>query len=281
MRFFRQIRYALLMLPSLSSPRVTNLPLKGAAFAVTRPSAQAAGLLSAIQAAGGVGLLFPLLGIAPILSEQDLRALNDVCERLSAYDIAFFVSVNAVQFGMAAALKAGPWPSHVMVSTVGASSEAALRAYGFGDVIAPQLAFDTEAVLDLPAFAPERIRGKRVLIFRGNGGRDLLAEVLRARGAQVDCVSCYLRQPGQPDVSALLAYLHKKQLKGVILTSSEAVRYMPQALGAAFDAVRQQVPAFAPHPRIITQAKALGFMHCIQTQIGDAGIVQGLIQAQR
>ncbi len=68
-----------------------------------------------------------------------------------------------------------------------------MQGWGFAEVIAPQDGFDSEAVIALPEFAADAVRGRKVLIFRGDGGRELLADTLRERGASVEYVTCYRR----------------------------------------------------------------------------------------
>ena len=76
----------------------------------------------------------------------------------------------------------------------GAVGGDALARHGIHDVISPPLRFDSEALLELPQLTD--VNGRRVIIFRGDGGRELLGETLAARGASVEYVSCYRR--GRP-----------------------------------------------------------------------------------
>lgn len=247
--------------------------LSGLGILVTRPAAQAAGLCEAIRAHGGECLLFPLIEIHPA---DDPAPLVDVATRLGEFALAFFVSANAVDHAMPVLRAAGPWPIHTRVATVGKGSEAALRRWGCVDVIAPESGFDSEAVLNLPAFQAAAVSGRRIVIFRGNGGRALLGEALRARGAEVEHVTCYRRSPPAGGAAPLLAWLASGALHAVTLTSSEAVQHLCALLGESGLGHLREVPIFASHPRIAERAREAGFSRVIQTDPGDAAIVHAL-----
>lgn len=132
---------------------------------------QAGSLAQGIEALGGNVLLFPVLDIAPVLAPDHF---DDVAARLGTFDLAFFVSPNAVRYGLDALLARRDWPGSLAVATVGKGSERALAERGFARVVAPASGFDSEAVLALPEFAADAVRGRHVLVLRGDGGRDLL-----------------------------------------------------------------------------------------------------------
>jgi uroporphyrinogen-III synthase len=166
-------------------------PLAGKTIVVTRPQAQAAPLAEAIAAAGGTPLVFPLLEISPA---ADPRPLAAAAERLADYALAVFISPNAVDYALPDLLAHGPWPAALTPAAVGQGTVKALAAHGIAGCVAPTERFDSEALLELPALAARQVAGKRVAIFRGDGGRELLADTLRQRGATVDCIPCYRRR---------------------------------------------------------------------------------------
>ena len=126
-------------------------PLAGLNIVVTRPREQAAQLAQRIAQAGGNAILFPLLEISPAADPQSLRAL---IARLHEFDLAIFISPNAVRYGMEAIHAAGstlsPSPSpkgggELRIATVGQGSARALRELGVKEIIAPQDRSDSEA----------------------------------------------------------------------------------------------------------------------------------------
>src|SRR3990167_892906 len=192
-------------------------PLTKLKIAVTRPCDQAAPVARRIEQAGGIPLLFPLLDIAPV---QDQQALHEQISRLAQFDLAIFISPNAVQYGMAAIRAAGDLPPALRIATVGQGSAKALRELGAANIIAPTENFDSEGLLALPEL--QNIAGWRVLIFRGEGGRELLGNTLKARGAMVEYVTCYQRSKSQLNVAALL----NDAPDAITVTSSEALDHL-------------------------------------------------------
>lgn len=241
--------------------------LAGLKIIITRPREQAAALARHIEQAGGVSVLFPLLEISP---PADRQALRDAVLRLPGFDLAVFVSPNAVRYGMEAIRTAGPLPPQLKIATVGQGSARALRELGVAQVIAPQERFDSEALLALPEL--QQMAGRRVAIFRGEGGRELLGDTLRERGAAVEYVACYRRSRPQQDAIAL-----DRTADAVIVTSSEALGYLWEMLDEAGRGHFSGVPLFVPHPRIAEAARRLGWHVVVQTAAGDDGLLSGLI----
>lgn len=253
-----------------------NLPLTGRHIVITRPLDQAAPLSAAIRAQGGEPVIYPVLAISPV---ADTTALHALAGRLGDYQWAFFVSPNAVEHALAHLPhpQAAPgWPASLRVATVGPSSAAALTRYGFANILVPEQRFDSEAVLALPEFQTERIAGQRVLILRGDGGRELLADTLRARGATVDHVSCYQRTCPATSPDVLLALHAQGRLDALTLTSSEGLHNLIRMLGTPGWPTLADVPTFVPHARIAEQARRAGFRQVHLTGPADAGLLSGL-----
>lgn len=274
------------------------LPLAGLNVVVTRPREQAVQLAQRIEQAGGKAVLFPLLEITPA---ADTRKLQALVARLHEFDLAIFISPNAVRYGMEAIRAANttltPSPSDITTShstrppkngsqvagypasgrgelkiaTVGQGSAKALRDLGAQEVIAPQDRSDSEALLALPAL--QNVADRRVIIFRGNGGRELLGDTLKARGALVEYAECYRRSKPQQDSAALLA----ADPHALIVTSSEALGYLWGMFDEPGRTRLVAVPLFVPHPRIADAARHLGWSNVIETAEGDDGLLTSLV----
>jgi len=248
-------------------------PLAGRTIVVTRPQAQAAPLAEAIAAAGGTPLVFPLLEISPVADPQPLA---EAAAHLSSYALAVFISPNAVDCALPRLLAAGSWPAALTPAAVGQGTVKALAAHGITGCVAPTERFDSEALLALPALADEQVVGKRVAIFRGDGGRELLADTLRERGATVDCIPCYRRSGPSAGVAPLLTAWRAGQLDALTVSSSEGLRHLVELLDTDGRAWLKQTPVFVPHARIAENARALGLSNIILTDAADAGILAGL-----
>lgn len=255
-------------------PCVAGSALAGRTIAVTRPAAQAGGLAAAIEAEGGIVLRFPLLEISPL---ADPAPLEDIARRLDAFDFACFVSPNAVDHALGVVLRRRGWPAHLQAVTVGASSEAALARHGITRTIAPHERYDSEALLALPALAAAQVAGRRVAIFRGDGGRELLGETLAQRGATVEYVSCYRRSRPAADAKRLVDLARAGRLDALTLTSSEAADNLIDLLGADAAEVLTCTTLFVPHARIGERARELGAPNVVLTGPADAGLLAGLV----
>lgn len=249
-------------------------PLAGRTIVVTRPQAQAAPLAEAIVAAGGAPLIFPLLEISPA---ADSQALAEAATHLAAYSLAVFISPNAADHALPVLLAQGHWPDTLIPAAVGQGTVKFLAERGIHGCIAPTARFDSEALLELPELAAERIKGKRVAIFRGDGGRELLADTLRERGAMVDCITCYRRSGPSHGVLPLMAAWRAGRLDALTVSSSEGLRYLVDLLDAEGRVFLQKTPLFVPHARIAENARALGLSNILLTDATDAGILAGLV----
>jgi uroporphyrinogen-III synthase len=247
---------------------MADFPLAGLKIAVTRPREQAAPLARLIEQAGGIPVLFPLLDIAPA---ADQAALREQLSRLARFDLAIFISPNAVHYGMAAIRAAGGLPQSLKIATVGQGSAKALRELGIDGVIAPAERFDSEGLLAMPEL--QQVAGWRVLIFRGDGGRELLGDTLRARGAAVEYAACYRRSRPQAGIVGLL----DAAPDAITVTSSEALEYLWQMLDETQRDRACGIPLFAPHRRIAELAERQGWRQVLPSGAGDDGLLSALI----
>lgn len=163
--------------------------LTGIGVLVTRPEHQAHHLCQLIEAEGGTPVRYPALVIRPRPERAAIRAAIGPADR---YDLVIFVSANAVRYG-ADLLEQR---LDLRVGAIGQATAAALNTAGYRVSLMPTEGADTEALLAMPQLA--HMSGQRVLIVRGCGGRELLADVLTARGARVSFAEVYTREPARP-----------------------------------------------------------------------------------
>jgi uroporphyrinogen-III synthase len=245
-------------------------PLRGACIVVTRPARQAAGLAQQIAVLGGKPLVFPTIIILP----PDDRAALDLAQRsLAQYDYAVFVSANAVEYGVG---DPASWPSRLVALAPGPSTAAALAAVGIGNIRVPATSMDSEGLLDLPELA--EMRGKRVVIYRGGGGRELLGDAITERGAAVDYVDCYRRAKPHGDFAAMAGAWRSGGIDALTLTSSEGLDNLWELFDDASRPSIIATPTFVPHPRVADRARTLGFRRVIVSAPTDAGLIASLIE---
>ena len=248
---------------------MTEQALAGLNIVVTRPREQAASLAQHIEQLGGRAILFPLLEISPVADPQPLRTL---VAHLPEFNLAIFISPNAVRYGMEVILAAGALPASIKIATVGPGSAKALRELGVLEIIAPQHKFDSEGLLALPEL--QQVAGWRVVIFRGDGGRELLGDTLKARGAIVEYAACYQRAKPQQNIAMLLA----SKPDAITVTSSEALAYLWEMMDNPAQEKLALLPLFVPHDRIAQAAHKQGWHNVILTSSGDDGLMSGLAE---
>lgn len=250
-------------------------PLAGRGVVITRPREQAQGLAALVAAAGGEPLLFPAL---EILDVPDLAPLGALIDRLGEFDIAIFISPSAVQKALnlvRARRGEAPWPAHVRVAALGRGSRRELERQGMREVVAPAAHADSEALLAMPAL--QALAGKRVLIFRGDGGRELLGDTLAARGAQVVYAECYRRARPNADLAPLLKAWARGAVHAVTASSGEGLTNLFDMLGKLGQRWLRATPLFVAHARIEAQARRLGIAEVRVAGAADEDMLAALV----
>lgn len=234
---------------------------------VTRPARQAADWVVRLRAAGIDAAALPLIAIG---AAPDPAAVRSAWEQLHHMLLTVFVSPNAAECFFAARPPEVHWPTGTRAAAVGPGTSRALRALGVdaGRIVEPAAdapQFDSEALWE--QLRATDWHGARVLIVRGDGGREWLAETLRAQGADVSAVCAYRRSApsldnAQRDVLAAALLEPKRNLW--FFSSSEAIDNLEAIAGPGADWSRAR--ALATHPHIAESAKRLGFGRVAQAR---------------
>jgi uroporphyrinogen-III synthase len=214
--------------------------------------------------------MFPAIVILP---PADRSALERAQRDLAQYDYAVFVSANAVEYGVG---DPASWPAHLVALAPGPGTASALAAVGIGQVRISATTMDSEGLLALPELAD--VAGKRIVIYRGSGGRELLGEALSERGARVDYVECYRRDKPRADFGALAAAWRAGEIDALTLTSSEGLDNLWSLFDDASRSSMAATPTFVPHSRIAERARMLGFRRVSVTAPTDAGLIASLLE---
>ncbi len=156
---------------------------------VTRPAHQAEDFCRLIENTSGTAIRFPVIAIEAI---ENKSTHTQQLAQIDQYDIVIFISANAVQY----ALQRCPhWPNglpaNLMVAAVGNKTAASLHTHNIAVDVLPKQGFNTESLLESPLL--HSVEGKQIAIIRGIGGRNLLADTLRQRGAKVTYIEVYQR----------------------------------------------------------------------------------------
>ena len=252
---------------------LSDQQLSGINILVTRPAHQAQFLIDRIRAMGGNPIPFPVLEITDI---DDPASLIDVIARLDEFDWAIFVSPNAVNKAMKLITKHHSiFPKQLKIAVVGKGSADALKRYGINEALVPTDQFDSEALLELNEL--QNMKGKRVVIFRGNGGRQLLGDTLIQRGAIVEYATCYQRGKPTADTTPLLTAWSQNPIHAVIITSSEGLHNLFDIIGSLGQQLLKLTPIFTVHERIAQTAKDLKLKKIVYSPShGDEGLLESL-----
>lgn len=236
--------------------------LKGIGVLVTRAVHQAGPLCELILAQGGHPISFPAIEICDPLDPGPAQAL---LSQLDSFDIAIFISPNAVTHGLAL-LPEHALPLGLKIGAVGKGTAHALEDAGLSVDIVPQGRFDSEALLASPEL--QHVRGRRIIIFRGEGGRPLLGDTLRQRGAEVAYAEVYRRILPETDSKEMLT-LWSTEVKIVTATSNDILNNLAAMLGAQGIEKLQHTPLVVISERMRQRAQALGCKQIILARRAD------------
>jgi len=244
-------------------------PLKGRRIIVTRPAHQAEGLMRALAGEGAEPVALPLLRIEPVMPPGALATTLAAQARTQVWIVT---SVNAVT-PLAALPPPIPWPARVIA--IGRATAARLATLGV-NAWSPASGSRSEDLLADPRLGD--VRAATVTLIAGEGGRSLLADTLRERGAIVNTVAVYRRVAETPDAAQLASALEGAEL--VLFTSAEAM----SAYHAAMQASDRPIDGVgAPRwlvisPRLVDHAKSLGYADAPVLASGpyDADVVAAL-----
>jgi len=251
--------------------------LSGVTVVVTRPVHQAEKLCQLIEMAGGKALRFPVIDIRPPENPQQCRAQ---LARLADYDLVIFVSANAVNATMAMLKTPQAWPTALPVAAVGKATAQAITKKGLPTPCVAPEPFNSEALLSLPEM--QKLDGKRILIFRGNSGRELLRNGLRERGAHVDYVECYQRVIPEADTGPLYAAWEQTQARPdnipIVVTSNQGLQNLVAMIDKKHQSALFAAPLMLISERTASLSSRLGFLQApvVATAANDDAVLVAL-----
>lgn len=247
--------------------------LAGKGIIVTRPAAQAENLCHLLHQHGATPIRFPTLAIEPPTHPHLATAISD---RIDQFDLAIFISANAVEHGMA--FIKDRLPPHLQLAVIGNASARALQNYGLTADLKPTSGFDSEALLMLPPL--QDMTGKRVVIFRGEGGRGMLGDSLRQRGAEVSYAEVYWRAIPALDPAELIQHWQRGEIQAATVTSNETLQNLYDLVGnAGRDYLRTtSLVVVSDRGRVLAQSLGFSAPVLLAREASDAAIISALIQ---
>ncbi len=239
---------------------------------VTRPQHQSQALTERLAQAGWDSIVFPAIEIHATAPTPMLRQL---AQRLKTFDIALFVSRNAVDYAFDY-LQADEIPPALQLGVIGKGSWQALQQQGVASSIIPADSYNSEGLL--AAAALQQVAGKRIIIFRGQQGRNLLGDTLRERGAQVEYQEVYQRHVPQYPSGYLEQLTHQRFPQMAIFTSAEGLCNTVQIISAEMAHRLRRTPWLLISERMRETALDLGHNAdiIIAIKASDEGIVEAI-----
>jgi len=238
---------------------------------VTRPQGQAEVLCNMLEAAGAHAVHLPLMEI--IGRKPDAGALVRLVQDKS-YDWLIFISGNAVQYGAeAVALLAGDGVKPACAA-IGKATAHKLESMGIAVDLLPEEPAGSETLLACAQF--ENAAGLKCLIIRGEGGRELLADELRNRGATVDYLEVYRREPIAINPQRFIELSRQDRVDIITVTSGENLGHLTRQLPADMRDAWLKKPIIVMGERMKQQALALGYETVISTGANNQAIVDAV-----
>lgn len=245
---------------------------------LTRPADDCAALAAYLAEQGIHGGCLPLLDIEPLPETPEQRGL---LMELDRYCTVIVVSKPAARLGLERLDAYWPQPPvNQRWFSVGAATGQILADYGL-DVSWPERGDDSEALLDLPAFAESlRVPNPRALIMRGDTGREMLADHLRGQGVAVDYLPLYRRRLPAYAPGELPRRVAAERLNGLVVSSGQGFEHLRELAAEAWTELAR-LPLFVPSPRVAEQARAAGARQVIDCRgASAAALLQALQEHQ-
>lgn len=250
-------------------------PLSGQRILITRPRGQTAAFVRGLEALGARAELFPTVEILPL---GDFAALDQAVRRLPEQDWLVFTSANGVRHFLARCEALGCRDSlqRLDIAAIGPQTARLLRDSGLSVSLMPE-EYRAEGIL--AALGPDRVRGRRFLLARVAGARDVLPGTLRRWGAEVTVVEAYRNEPVRDDARRLARIL--EQVDWVTFTSPSTVNAFVDLL----DTVDAKSPAAGCRvacigPITMDAARRRGMeVEVVAREYTVAGLIQALVES--
>lgn len=253
-----------------------RLPLFGRRVLITRPEGQSEAMSEALRDAGADPLELPTV---QIVAPSDPARLDHYVKRARDYDWAVFTSVNGVDAFFASCARSGLDArvlGGVKVAAIGPATSAALRVHGIRADVVPS-EYRGEAVASAILQHEGTLAAKRVLITRAEVAREVLPQMLRDAGAEVDVVPAYRTLPAAPERFARIRELIEQgRIDWVAFTSSSTVERLVEGLGPDASALLKRTAIAAIGPITADTCTRLGLPALV---VASEYTAQGLVHA--
>ncbi len=229
--------------------------LRGLNILVPRPRPQSQTIATLIEAHGGTAILFPVIEIT---APDNFTSLDQALTQLSEVDLIILVSVAAVN-GLVARQRALSitLPERVKVAAVGAKTAAQCQSLGIRVDFVPGQRINSEGLLEcIDGFS---IKDKKIVIFRGQSGRDLLKTALQKSGGKVRYAESYRRRTTSQSIQPIIKKWQRGDINVVLITSVSILESLIALLGKS-------------NFRLLKETRIITISHRIASACTQAGI---------
>jgi len=217
-----------------------------------------------LTALGAVAIGWPALVIASL----DTRWVKKL-PNLTTVQAIIFVSQHAVRYFMDGLVAHGivcPISTHVIA--IGTATANVLKSYGFLTVMQPNES-TSEVLLQLPVL--QNISGEKYLLVKGLYGRTLIQRVLKSRGAVVQSLAVYKRNPPPVSCELILNLWQTNAIDMILFTSVTAMKETIAAFyhcgGASAVNWLYEKPCLVNSERLLKAAFKLGMKYPIRKDL--------------
>ena len=252
------------------------MKLKNKRILITRPDQQTEHLSSLITDYGGVSVKFPTVEIQPLGKTNEL---TEYFNQIDSYDFIIFISRNAAEIAIMQFVSNINLIRDIQLVAIGPGTAKALSSSGLKNIIFPRDNADSEGLLNLEEMQSNKISDKKFLIIRGVGGRELLADSLKKRGAIIDCIEIYERKLPRYEEHEINNVWHDNNPDAVVVTSKEVLNNLIVLLKNDTKELFT-TPLVAMSERVAEHARKKGFISTITVvkEKSDDGILNSLFE---
>ncbi|MGI9317498.1 MAG: uroporphyrinogen-III synthase [bacterium] len=247
--------------------------LSGYSVLVTRPAESSENLAELISTHGGVPLEFPVIKIK-LQAEQ--LPMQTAAAHMGDVDLAIFVSVHAARsFSTAMGQLGSHVPGKLKIAAIGPTTAIELQSHGYRVDFLPRDAASSEGLIK--TLGQSDLVGQRVVIFRGQSGRQVLSQYLLGVGAQVSEIESYRRVTNPEPLDQVLENWQENTHRLLVLTSVDIMQRLLDKVPAKLHTYMLSSGVAVLSQRIAVAAAASGF--CGKIQVANNADDQGLLEA--
>lgn len=229
---------------------------------ILRPKQQTEALSQFVTALGGTSILLPMLDIVPMVVTS--IQLQEQIHKLQKADKVIISSPNAVACADPLLIQALV-STKIKIVTMGKATTALLLEKGVSVFFTATPGLGSEGLLMMPFMQQKAITGQKIVLLAGIGGREVIAQELKQRGAHVDWIRVYQQAPINLDIMPYLLAWQQKNKYAFVATSVNILENLLRLIPSTYHHWLQAKPVVVISDRIAQVAKKWGFQHIFVT----------------